>query len=138
MGAGLSRLTVRKALTFTDAHGNHHPADIYGVLVSVPHRKRTVVERVTGERWLCYRQGSEPRKAVAMRRERSPVPEEQTLGSRVRQVLVGLSGDKRGGQSQPSHPETPRSRNSSQGNLMTCLLWVALVLYMQNTVSLEK
>lgn len=52
-------------------------------------------------------QGSEPRKGVAMRRERPPVPEEQTLGSRVRLVLVGLSRDERGGWSLPFHPEPP-------------------------------
>lgn len=52
-------------------------------------------------------QGSEPRKGVAMRRERPPVPEEQKLGSRVRQVLMGLSRDERGGQSLPFHPEPP-------------------------------
>lgn len=52
-------------------------------------------------------QGSEPRKGVAMRRERPSVPEEQKLGSRVRQVLMGLSRDERGGQSLPFHPEPP-------------------------------
>lgn len=52
-------------------------------------------------------QGSEPRKGVAMRRERPPVPEEQTLGSRVRLVLVGLSRDERGRQSLPFHLEPP-------------------------------